>query len=184
MKQHEDHRYLIALRKGEPTLLRELYSKYSPQVIKWVMNNNGSMADAKDVFQEALIALYNKACDTDFVLTYPIGGLIFKICKNKWIDQIRKKNKEAAVRVLEKERYTSEELSSPLVEQIEEEEIRQKKLNLAFQQLSTLCQQLLRLLSDGVSPKDAAIQLGMSSTNTLYRRKNACINRWRNLYHN
>ena len=183
MKTHEDHRYLIALREGDRRLLNELYTNFSPQVIRWVKNNNGSIADAKDIFQEALIALYNKACDPDFILTYPIGGLIFQICKNKWIDQIRKKNKESEVRILEKERYESIEPNSSAIEQIEEEEIRQKKLNVAFQKLSELCQKLMRAVSEGITPKDIATQLAMTDANTVYRRKNACMERWRNLYH-
>lgn len=182
MKRHEDHQYLVALREDNSDMVRELYKKFSPQVIQWIKKNNGSIADARDVFQEALVALLNMANDVDFVLTYPIGGLIFRICRNKWIDQIRKKNKESMVRNAEKERYTTEEGTIPLLEQIEEEEIRQKKLNLAFQQLSNLCQQLLRLSSNGTAPKDIAIQLQMTNANTVYRRKSACIKRLRKLY--
>lgn len=183
MNAHEDHQYLIALRKGDNLLLKELYSKFSPQVVSWVKKNNGSMSDAKDIFQEALIALYNKACDPDFVLSYPIGGLIFQICKNKWIDQIRKKTKESEVRILEKERYESEQPNTSAIEQIEEEEIRQNNLNAAFEKLSELCQKLLRAVSEGISSKDIAVQLAMNDVNTVYRRKNACVERWKNLYH-
>lgn len=183
MNQHEDHQYLVALRQGDNRLLHEMYSKFSPQVIQWVKKNNGSMSDAEDIFQEALIALYNKACDPDFKLTYPIGGLIFQICKNKWIDQIRKKTKESEVRILEKERYDNDEPNASLLEQIEEEEIRQTKLDIAFRQLSELCQKMLRLISEGVASKQIAVQLEMSDVNTVYRRKNACVERWKNLYH-
>jgi RNA polymerase sigma factor (sigma-70 family) len=182
MNAHEDHRYLIALRKGDNLLLHELYSKFSPQVISWVKKNNGSMSDAQDIFQEALIALYNKACDPDFVLSYPVGGLIFQICKNKWIDQIRKKTKESEVRILEKERYNSEQPSVSAIEEIEEEEIRQTQLNLAFEKLSELCQKLLRAVAEGIASKDIAVQLAMNDANTVYRRKNACVERWKSLY--
>lgn len=183
MKRHEDHRYLLALRDKNPVLVRELYQNFSPQVIQWVKKNNGSIDDAQDVFQEALIALYNMSLNVDFVLTHPIGGLIFRICRNKWIDKLREKNRESEVRDEQKKRYTDEQDIVPPIEQIEEEEIRQKKLNLSFQQLSSLCQQLLRLISNGTSPKDIVIQLKMANANTVYRRKSACIERWRKLYH-
>lgn len=182
MNAHEDHRYLIALRKGDNLLLQELYTKYSPQVISWMKKNNGSMSDAKDIFQEALIALYNKACDPDFVLTYPIGGLIFQICKNKWIDQIRKKNKESEVRIVEQKRYDSEQPIQSMIEQIEEEENRQHKLDSTFKKLSELCQKLLQAVAEGIKPKEIAQQLSMNDVNTVYRRKNACVERWKNLY--
>lgn len=183
MKKHPDHKYLLALKQGDQKLLSELYSKHTPQVISWVRSNNGTIDDAKDVFQEAVIALYNKALDPDFVLSHPIGGLIFQICKNKWIDQIRKKNKESEVRTYEEQRYNNESPEAPLIELVEQEELRQTKLNATFNQLSELCQKLLRLISEGIKSPQIAQQLQMSNANTVYRRKNACVERWRNLYH-
>lgn len=182
MNRHEDHRYIEALRKGDNLLLEELYENYSKTVTRWVMNNSGNLADARDVFQEAIIALYNKACDPSYLLTCPIGGLLVQICKNKWIDQIRKKNKDTEVRIIEKERYTGEQGTTSQLEIIEEEEIRQSKLDKAFAQLSELCQQLLKLYAKGLKADAIRVQLGMENTNTLYRRKNACTERWKVLY--
>jgi hypothetical protein len=36
-------------------------------------------------------------------------------------------------------------------------------------------------LARGVSSSEAAERLGMTNANTVYRRKNACISRWREL---
>ena len=184
MTKHEDHRFIDALRQGNDLLINELYKELSPKVIRWVLNNNGSISDAKDIFQEAILAVYNMACDPGFILKYPIGGLIFRICKNKWIDQIRKKTKESEVRILEKERYDNVETTTALLEQIETEEIRQSKLDKAFQMLTELCQNLLKLTMEGISPKEIAVQLQMSDANSVYRRKNACIERWKTLFKN
>ena len=71
----------------------------------------------------------------------------------------------------------------PTLEAVEEEQIRQRKLDAAFSELSELCQKLLRLLVSGVSSTEAAAQLGMANANTVYRRKNACVGRWKTLYH-
>lgn len=83
---------------------------------------------------------------------------------------------------MEKERYDSEQPSASAIEEIEEEEIRQTQLNLAFEKLSELCQKLLRAVSEGIASKDIAVQLTMNDVNTVYRRKNACVERWKNLY--
>ncbi len=184
MSKHKDHRFIVALRQGNDTVIKELYTDLSPKVTRWIMANNGSMSDAKDIFQEAILALYNMACDPGFVLKYPIGGLLFKICKNKWIDQIRKKTKESEVRILEKERYDNVETTTALLEQIETEEIRQTKLDKAFRKLSELCQNLLKLSMEGISPKEIAVQLQMSDANSVYRRKSACVERWKTLFKN
>jgi RNA polymerase sigma factor (sigma-70 family) len=182
MNKHDDHRYIEALRKGDRLLLEQLYEKHSPQVKRWILQNSGSVADARDVFQEAIIALYNKACDSSYVLNCAIGGLLFQICKNKWIDQIRKKGKDQEVRNMEIQRYKDDEATVSQLEAIEEEEIRQSKLEQAFAGLSDLCQKLLKLYTEGLKAEAIRVQLGMENTNTLYRRKNACTDRWRSLY--
>jgi len=182
MNRHLDHRYLEAMRIGDSKVLEELYSIHVPQVAKWIANNSGGLEDARDVFQEAIIALYNKACDPTFTLTYPIGGLIFQICKNKWIDQLRKNKKEVEVRKVELGRYIDDEQINLLSLDIKEEEVKQIKLDKAFKLLSDKCQRLLQLLLKGKSPKIVANKLEMTDANTVYRRKNACMSRWKKLY--
>ena len=182
MQAHADHQIIEALRAGNFSVLKQVYEEHAPVIRSWVINNNGHEEDAQDVFQEAIIALHQKANDHTFVLTCPLGALIFRICRNKWLNQLRKKNREAEVRNWEEERYSDESSLLPMLEAIEEEEIRQRRLDAGFQQLSELCQQLLHLLISGVSSAEAALQLGMNDANTVYRRKNACIGRWRTLY--
>jgi RNA polymerase sigma factor (sigma-70 family) len=182
MSAHTDHQYIEAFRRGDFSKLDQLYLDHAPNVSRWVIRNNGNADDAQDVFQEAIIAIHQKANDPAFVLTCPIGALLFRICQNKWLNQLRKKNKEAAVRIAEEERYKDESTLIPTVEAVEEEQIRQGRLDASFKQLSELCQKLLRLLAEGVSSAEAASQLGMNDTNTVYRRKNACVGRWRTLY--
>lgn len=182
MKEHPDHKYLQALRQGNHTVLEHLYEAQAGAVLQYVRRNSGTTADGEDVFQEGILALHQKAYDPDFVLTCPIGALLFQICRNKWLSQLRKKRQDTAVRKAEAERYETEGIVQNTLEQIEEEQIRQRKLDQAFRQLSELCQQLLQLLASGVASSEAAGQLGMSNANTVYRRKSACVERWRDLF--
>lgn len=182
MKAHEDQQIIIALRAGDFKVLDHIYRDHSPAIRSWISKNNGTLADAQDVFQEAIIALHQKANDPNFVLTCPLGGLLFSICRNKWLNQLRKKNKEAEVRMWEEEKYKRESSLVSVLEAVEEEGIRQERLDRTFKELSDLCQKLLRLLISGVSSSEAAMQLGMTDANTVYRRKNACVGRWRTLY--
>ncbi|WP_282781222.1 RNA polymerase sigma factor [Phaeodactylibacter xiamenensis] len=182
MEQHPDHKHILALRQGDFSTLDYIYREHAPTITQWVVRNSGSVSDAQDVFQEGIIALHQKAQDPTFLLTCPLGALLFQICRNKWFSQLRKKNRETEVRNAEAERYESEGIVQNTLEQIEEEEIRQRKLDQAFGQLSELCQQLLQLLASGMASAEVAEQLGMNNANTVYRRKNACAERWRNLF--
>lgn len=183
MNSHIDHKYIEAFRDGNFRLLDELYEKHTPQVKRWILNNSGSVEDAKDIFQETIISIIKKAYDPDFNLTYPIGGLIFQISKNKWTDELRKKKTVRRVRNTIGERLNNIEDDFTLfIEKLEQEENLQKKLDVSFEKLSDHCKQLLKLVSEGAKSMDIVNALKMNNVNTVYRRKNACLQRWRELF--
>ncbi len=181
---HSDHRFIEALRRNDERTIREIYKQHSSQTIRWVVSRGGSSADAQDIFQEALVAIFEKAQNADFVLSCPFGALLHVICSRKWIDRIRQKGRDAGVRKEEELRYESEADGDSLVaaEEILSEQAKHTRLRVAFLQISELCQNLLTLLSNGTKPAEAAKILQMNSVDTLYRRKNACTERWRELY--
>jgi RNA polymerase sigma factor (sigma-70 family) len=181
---HADQRYIEGLRRNDTQVVREIYERFSNEAIRWVQNNNGSADDARDVFQEALIVLFEKAQNPDFVLTCPIGAMLYVLYSRKWYDRLQAKKRDGEVRFQEEIRYTQEFTSDTLLEaeQMEEETRDRQRLAAAFEQLSDLCRQMLRLLSEGISPRETAERLALNSTETLYRRKNACVQRWRTLY--
>ena len=181
-EQHPDYRYIVALRENDSRLLGELYRECAPKIQTWVTRNSGTAADARDVFQEALIALHKSAHKDGFRLTCPISALLFTICRNLWITQLRKRKKEGEVRKAEATRYESEASVESAYEKFEQDELERKKLAASLSQLSETCRKLLRLLGRGTSPAEAAEQLGMTNANTVYRRKNACLKRWRELF--
>ena len=162
-----------------------LYKSYFALVRQYIVNNSGTSDDAKDIFQEAVMALYEKALDPGFVLTCPLGAIRHVLYSRKWIDRLRGKSREAEVRKAGESRYTEESFTEDALSVAEEalaEQTRQERLGRAFAALSDLCQRLLTLLSHGVKPPEAAAQLDLNSVDTLYRRKNACVQRWRAVY--
>lgn len=182
---HADHHYIEYLRNNDSRGIHQIYQRYAGQALRWVLLNNGSAADARDVFQEAVMALYEKALDPAFVLTCPLGALLHVLYSRKWIDRLRLKNRESEVRKENEARYTVESVTEDTLSVAEAalaEQARQERLGKAFAALSDLCRRLLTLLSNGVKPADVAAQLEMNSVDTLYRRKNACVQRWRAVY--
>lgn len=182
MARHPDHIYLVALRDNDSRKIEELYQKCSPGILRWVRSNNGTAADAADLFQEALISLHRSSHRSDFELTCPIEALVFTICRNQWINQLRRKKRESEVRSIEAERYIPDNATQSTYERWETQQLEKERLDAALNQLSETCRKLLRLLGRGVSSTEAAERLGMTNANTVYRRKNACLKRWRELF--
>lgn len=183
---HTDQQYITALRRNDPKGIREIYRLYAGQALRWVSQHHGTADDAKDIFQEAVLAVYEKAADPAFVLTCPLGALLHVIYSRKWMDRLRQKNRDGEVRKTGEQRYMEEAVAQAdtltVAEEVVAEEKRQKLLGQAFAELSELCRRLLTMLSEGTRPPEAAERLEMNSVDTLYRRKNACVQRWRAVY--
>jgi len=95
MKPHADQKYLIALVENDDHLIQEIYQHHANDIKRYVLQNSGTIADAKDLFQEVLVELLRMSAK-GFVLTKPLKGYLFGMCRYKWIDKLNtdKKNKE------------------------------------------------------------------------------------------
>jgi RNA polymerase sigma factor (sigma-70 family) len=178
---HPDHqRYIEAgFRQGDAAPLRELYAQHAPVLIRWVIRNSGTQKDGQDIFQEAMVVLFERAVDPRFRLTAPVGAFLFRVCQNKWLQQLKQKGRLPTVRMEVPEVYKD---SLPLEPDPGAEQAKCfRLLDETFAQLSSLCQNLLTLLKKGMPPAEVATRLEMPEANTVYRRKHACIDRWRKL---
>lgn len=180
---HKDQRYILALKNRDERVITEIYDLHFEKIKKMILSNSGNESDAKDIFQESLIALFDLATKKEFVLTCPLGAFLHRICKNKWIDKIRKKKVKQEVSFEDHFRYGGEEESGliVMVEEAEKENQIFNQLERAFQQLSETCQELLRKVRENFSAQEIAKDLGMDQMNTFYRRKNACIQRMKKI---
>ena len=85
-----DQELLDGLLAGDPRKVKMFYDKFLPDIIRYVRSNNGSEADARDLFQEALIAVFRKLENNDLELTVALRTYIQVICRNLWLRNLRK----------------------------------------------------------------------------------------------
>jgi RNA polymerase sigma factor (sigma-70 family) len=55
----------------------------------FVINNNGSEDDARDIFQEALMVLYEKAQSGTFELNCQIRTYLYSVCRRLWLKKLQ-----------------------------------------------------------------------------------------------
>ena len=182
MTKTKEQQYIKALQNNDNQGIRRIYKDFSGGILHWIKKNSGTAQDAEDIFNEAIIVIFEKVKQEGFELKYPFEKWLFGICRNKWIDRLKKnKQEQEVINDLKTGLKIEEDLQSEF-ELLEQEHHRQQKLDTAFEQLSDLCKQLLLLIKAGTLPADIAKKLNMNATNTVYRRKNACIDRWQNLF--
>ena len=118
MKQFSDQEILHAILKGKDTeVIESLYATVLPKVKKHVCNNGGSLDDAYDVFQEAIMVFYKVVVSNRFDHEkYNIHGFLHTICKNQWINLVKKRinsqNRESKVEKDNPESTALEEIIS------------------------------------------------------------------------
>ena len=80
---------LIKMNDGQ--ILKRLYTSNFIKVKKYVLKNNGDDAAAKDVFQEAFVAMWRNIKNDKFSSedSSSVNGYIYQIAKNKWLDHLR-----------------------------------------------------------------------------------------------
>ena len=177
-----DNQELIALCAGDPLRIRAIYQQHANVIQRWVEANNGSAADAQDLFQDGLMAIYDRYCGSDIQLNSPFGALLFGVCKRKWMDRLKEKNREASVRKIEEERYSDENDPATEAEAAFQELHKQETLSKTFALLSAQCQELLKFLGQGIAIEQVAEQTGIANANAVYQSKHRCMGRWKELF--
>lgn len=166
---HPDNKYIEALLGHDTVLLDELYSKFSGKIKTMVLQNNGSEADAADVFQEALVDIYKKA-KKGFTLTCPMEAFLFLVCRNRWINTITRKKYNNVT--FDDEGGYSNLVSDDSFANAEQIRISQNRKNLIETKLAELgdsCRQLLQLYWSG--KKLEVIATIMNTTYAYIRKK-------------
>ncbi len=73
--------------------LEYLYDVSLKKVRQYILKNNGSKDDANDIFQDAVIVLFNQIRLNKFNEVYSIDAFIYSVARNLWIDKVRRDKK-------------------------------------------------------------------------------------------
>jgi len=158
------------IRKRDNAVITHIYSKYFQSVLHLVMHNNGTGEDAKDVFQEAMIVVFqNIRKDKDFQLESSLKTYIYSIARIIWIKHL-KKIKANISQITENEEYIEFEEPQPFQEYDFKYALYQK----VFLELPKDCQQILKLSNKNWSIKEIATKMGLKSENYVSKRKHYC----------
>lgn len=88
-----DNEVILGILNGSKDILERVYKSYFPMILKLVISNNGDEDDAKDIFQESIIVLYNKIKSGNFQLNSKLKTFIYSVCRRLWLKRLSQKNK-------------------------------------------------------------------------------------------
>lgn len=174
-----DHDLLEALRRGESSAFGKLYSLHFGMVRYLVVNNSGKEEDARDIFQEVLVTLYEQLAAGTFRQQSSLKTWIYAVCRNKWLKQLEKRKKNIRFSDFEE----CENILLP--EENKEEESIHRILRNSLEQLGTQCRKLLLLFYYfRKSMDEIAADLNYTNADNAKAQKYKCLQKLKTIYKN
>ncbi|WP_158826306.1 RNA polymerase sigma factor [Mucilaginibacter lacusdianchii] len=83
-----DSEVVLGILNNSEIILKRVYVAYFPMVLQLIINNNGTTDDAKDIYQEAIIVLYNKIKAGNFELSSKLKTFLYSVCRKLWLKRL------------------------------------------------------------------------------------------------
>lgn len=168
---------------NDPEALQELYDNYFPMIRRMVLQNQGDEDDAKDLFQEAVMVVYEKSRNPDFVLECKLGTYLYAIGHRLWLKSLHQRQLQPTSRA-----KTETELEdAPDVEtDIRDHEAREERFRIMEGALMRLGEPCKTLLEDFYirrrSMQEIAEKFGYTNPDNAKTQKYKCLNRLKKLF--
>ncbi len=135
------NRIITGIINRDSSTIKFIYNKYYGSIKSYVLLNNGDEEDAKDVFQESMIILYDKLNDNKFVLECSVHTFLYSVARYVWLKELRKRNRNVKLSSLEYESFATDD-------EFEEVYNSNQSINLFItylEQLDAACKKIIQL---------------------------------------
>lgn len=179
----KSNQFIEAIKVNDIVALKHLYKINYPKVEVLVLKNNGTKEHAKDIFQDAFLALWKNVKQDKFVPQNEssINGYLYTIAKHKWMDYLRSKDykKTVVYSALTDTAALDDDLNKTVDDKINDERL--QNVMHAFKGLGAPCKDLLmKFYFEKKSMKDIAEELQLDAASTR-NKKYRCMQKLREL---
>ncbi|MBU0764854.1 MAG: sigma-70 family RNA polymerase sigma factor [Bacteroidetes bacterium] len=174
----DDNSIIQGIRDSDDRALKHLYKTYYTMIRSMIINNNGSNEDADDVFQEGIIALYEKVRKEDFVLTCKLSTYLYSVCRFNWLRKIRDSGKQTVFNDFHNETIAVEE------DLFEKETLSQRQRLIAtlLNEIGESCRKIITgFYYDALSTKQISDKYNLSGADYVKTQKYRCLQKLREL---
>jgi RNA polymerase sigma factor (sigma-70 family) len=165
----QDQHYLKALQHGDKYGMEKIYRDFMPRIHSLITRNGGNDSDARDVFQDTMVVLFQKCRQDNFQLTSAFATLLYGVARNIWGNRLQKRSRSEVT--------LNDDLKSTVKEDLGDLILDEEKRRIfydAFRKLGPDCQKLLELYFDKTSMQAIAQALGYASEGYAKKRKFQC----------
>lgn len=170
---------LEGLAANDKKSVEAIYQQNYNMVQSLIINNNGSPDDAKDIFQEAMIVLYEKARSGTFELNCQIKTYVYSVCRRLWLKRLQQLNRYSAP-------LGDIESIVPVEEEIEGHEQRNAEFEMMEKAINSLGEPCKSLLEAYYLQKQnmqvIAANFGYTNSDNAKNQKYKCLMRLKKIF--
>ncbi|MEK6477072.1 sigma-70 family RNA polymerase sigma factor [Catalinimonas sp. 4WD22] len=152
MEQLSTQELLKGIRQHDARVLKQIYEEFYPMIRHLVISNRGNEEEAKDIFQETLMVIYEKLRDGSLNFQCSLKTYCYAIARNTWLMVLRRKKRDGGML---KDTESTDDLGDKLIE-----DMTYARRRVVFQEhmdkLGQDCQQILKAFFQGKSLKEIA----------------------------
>jgi RNA polymerase sigma factor (sigma-70 family) len=176
--EYNETALLQGLAKSDKKAVETIYKDNFNVVQALIINNNGTSEDAKDIFQEAMVVLYEKVQTGTFELNCQIRTFLYSVSRRLWLKRLILQNRFSL--------SEGHENIAAVENEVEEHEKRQMEFTLmerAMQSLGEPCKSLLEAFYlKKRSMQEIAANFGYTNAENAKNQKYKCLLRLKKLF--
>ena len=180
MKAESNEKALLqGLARSDKKAIETIYKSHYNMVQSLILNNSGSADDAKDIFQETMIVLYEKVRAGGFELNCQIKTYVYSVSRRLWLKRLQQINRYVpALQGLENSVSVEEEMEQH--ERINDEFQAMEK---AIGSLGEPCKSLLEAYYfQKKSMHEIAAGFGYTNADNAKNQKYKCLMRLKKIF--
>lgn len=181
IKAETDQEIVDRISSGDYDVIQSIYHLYYPQIEKLVVQNNGSEEEAQDVFQEAILVLYERITKGDFLLKSRLQTFLYAVCRRMWLKQISRG--QTSYMISDISDFEETLIQDDDLKNHEEEERQFQQMEDALEKLGEPCKSLLtEFYVKGKTMLEISEQFGYTNANNAKTQKYKCLQRLKKFY--
>src|ERR1700760_650530 len=135
-----EQKLLEGLALNDRKAIETIYKQHYNMVQALILSNSGYPDDARDIFQEAMIVLYEKVRSGSFELNCQLKTYLYSVCRRLWLKRLSQQQRSVS-------EVESLQDSVPVEDELERHEQRNRDFQVMEQSMNSLgepCKSLLK----------------------------------------
>jgi RNA polymerase sigma factor (sigma-70 family) len=168
MHKYTTSQIIDGIRRRNSAVIDHVYASCYPEIRRLILMNRGNEHDARDLFQEAMLVVFQKIMEQGLELTVKFNTYLYSVCRFLWLQELEKRTRKST------DHRSIEDVRSENETDDRKAEAEQKIYVKHFAELSSECQKVLNMYFRKASMEEIAVVMGYKNVQIAKDKKYRC----------